>query len=105
MAPPAKSSGYVASITEAMAPPAERPVTNILLASAPNVLTACSTICLIESASPCPRVMSPGKNHEKQLLGLLAGCCCGYTIAKPKRSASDDQPVPRSYSSAVCVHP
>jgi len=30
MAPPAKTSGYVASITEAMAPPAERPVTKTL---------------------------------------------------------------------------
>src|SRR5258705_40707 len=37
MAPPAKTSGYVASITEAIPPPAERPVTNTLRRSAANV--------------------------------------------------------------------
>jgi hypothetical protein len=60
-----------------MAPPAERPVTNTLRRSVANVAMACSTICLIESASPWPRAMSAGKNHEKQFFGLLAGCCCG----------------------------
>src|SRR5215471_16738679 len=65
MAPPAKTSGYVASITEAIAPPAESPVTNTLRRSAANVAMACSTISLIESASPVPRAISPGENHEK----------------------------------------
>ena len=77
MAPPAKTSGYVANMTAAIAPPAERPVMNTLRRSTPNVAMACSTICWIESASPWPRVMSPGKNHEKQFFGLLAGCCSG----------------------------
>src|SRR6516162_9828161 len=44
MAPPAKTSGYAASITEATPPPAERPVTNTLRRSAANVAMACSTI-------------------------------------------------------------
>src|SRR2546421_9306954 len=72
MAPPAKTSGYVASITEAMAPPAERPVTNTLRRSVANVAMACSTISLIESASPWPRAMSPGKNQET-ILRIVGG--------------------------------
>jgi hypothetical protein len=64
-------------MTEAIAPPAERPVTNTRLRSIPNSAMAFSIIWRIDSASPLSRCVSSGRNHEKQFFGLFAGCCCG----------------------------
>jgi hypothetical protein len=51
---------------------------------------------LAVSASPLSRAVSPGRNQEKQLFGLFAGCCSGKMSMKPRRSARSDQPDPWS---------
>jgi hypothetical protein len=86
----------VASITDVIAPPAERPVTKIRAASISCDRRIASTIALIDAASPDPRWVSVGENQLKQSIGLLARLCSGNSKAKPCRSASCDQPDPVS---------
>src|SRR6266540_3288379 len=100
IAPPANTSGYDASMTAAIAPPADRPVTNTRPASEPRSLSVRSTICLIDNASPEPRAVSDCSNQLKHLLELLADCCSGNTSAKPSRSANATHPGSSSYAVA-----
>jgi hypothetical protein len=91
-APPANTSGYAASIAAVIAPPADRPVTYTRRGSAPKRVTAASTICRIDSASPWPRRMSPVVNQLKQDSALFAEVCSGSTSAAPYASAYLSQP-------------
>ncbi len=105
MAPPANSSGYVASITAVMAPPAERPVMKTRDAFSAWFSTMVAIIDAMEAASPSPRRMSSGLNQLKQVLGLLSAFCSTASTAKPFRAASCDQPVPKSYPPALWPQP
>lgn len=90
--PPANTSGYAASRSAVIPPPADRPVTYTRRASEPYCCLAYSTICTIEAASPLPLVSSAGSNQPKQDRALLADVVCGKTTAKPHRSAYFGQP-------------
>src|SRR5215831_5179498 len=70
IAPPAKTSGYVASMTDAMAPPAERPVTNTRVRSTPKFTMARSTISRIDNASPRSRAVSGNTDDPEHLYRL-----------------------------------
>ncbi len=59
MAPPAKTSGYVASMAAAMAPPADSPVTKTRSLSNPCDVTIALIICRIEWTSPSHVVHRP----------------------------------------------
>jgi hypothetical protein len=103
--PPANMSGYAASITAVIAPPADSPVTCTRAGFAPVSVIVLRTICAIDSASPWPRVVSPRSNQLKHLLKLLPLCCSGSTMENFSRSASCVHPAPVPYPDAFCVHP
>ncbi len=81
MAPPANRSGQVASITDVMPPPAEKPRMNTRSGSIEWSVFIFSTIDAIDWFSPWPRtrlVSSPNSPAQlKQVTGLLALFCCG----------------------------
>jgi len=83
-------------MTEVMAPPAESPVTKMraLLILWSRIIRP--IICLIEEASPRPRLLSCGLNQLKHPLALFDSCCSGISNAKPQCFASVDQPAPKS---------
>src|SRR3954453_3266198 len=81
------------------------PVANTRAGSLPCVAFMLSTICLIDSASPWSRAMSPGWNQLKQLDELLPLGCSGNTTAKPNRSASLPHSVCVEYTLALSVQP
>lgn len=83
-------------MTEVIAPPADKPVTNTRSGLIGYRSSIAAVICRIDSASPQPRRVSSGSNQLKHRLGLLARRCSGKSTAKPKRSARSDQPEQRS---------
>ena len=58
-------------MTDAIAPPAERPVTKTRLRSTPYFSTALAIISRMDRASPQSRAVSP-ESHQKQFFGLFA---------------------------------
>ena len=69
-------------MTEVIAPPADRPVTKTRLASIPWSDFILSTICLIDNASPWPRLLWLITNQLKQLRGLLPWVCSGRACGR-----------------------
>src|SRR6185437_13305535 len=72
------------------------------------VETMVSTIWMIDSFSPWPRVMSARLPYSpaqlKHSTGLPVLVCCGYRTANPYLSASVSHPAD-SIDDAVCVQP
>ncbi len=98
IAPPAKTSEYVARIMEVIAPPADNQVMKIRAASIGCNRIIAAIIARTEVASPLPHCVSSGMNQLKQLLGLLERLCSGNSRANPKPFASFDQPAIRYVS-------
>src|SRR5215212_2572922 len=92
-------------MTSVMKPPADIPVAKIRAGSLPAVDFIASTICLIDSASPWLREMSPVWNQLKQLDELLAVGCSANTTAKRNRSARLPHSVCVEYTPALWVQP
>ncbi len=70
-------------MADAMAPPADSPVTNTRVRSSPCASTACSIIWRMEATSPRSRLTSSGWNQLKHRWGLLAPFCSGQSTANP----------------------
>src|SRR5690349_8056975 len=64
-----------------------------------------STICLIDSASPWSREMSPVWNQLKHDSELFAVCCWANTVANPKRWPRLPHSVSVAYELALSVQP
>src|ERR1044072_1849525 len=71
-----------------LAPPADTSVTYTREALPPVSLSPRATICEIDNASPCPRVMSPDWNQLKHDCRLFADGCCASTTPNFHLSAS-----------------
>ena len=83
IAPAANTSGYVASMAAAIAPPADSPVMDTRFRSIPCAPIVFSIICRIDSASPRSRRVSLGRNQLKQVFGLFAVVCSGSNSRNP----------------------
>ena len=98
-------SGYVAAITDAIPPPADRPLTYTRPGSTLYVFSIRLVTAAIRAASPPPRCMLASAKKFQQPSELESVSCSGNTTMKPLASASVSQRVSCRKLSAVCVQP
>src|SRR4051794_23325344 len=104
----ANTSGYVAAITAAIAPPADIPATNTRAGSIVQRSAASATARVapaIDAGSPPPRAWCDVENQFQQQLGLSSRDCSGYATTNPWRSAVRFMRLPAENDAALCVQP